>query len=106
MKFLSRLLWKSIPRRERDQLLYLVPDQDRQAFLKALISVGFRFPLRSAMLSTGPIESKAAILDSVRRFVALGVELYATQGTADFLARNGVETTVLRWPLGSLSSRV
>jgi carbamoyl-phosphate synthase large subunit len=70
-----------------------------EAFLKALISVGFRFPLRSALLSTGPIESKAAILDSVRRFVALGVELYATQGTADFLARNDVETTVLRWPL-------
>ena len=36
MKFLSRLLWKSVPRRERDQLLYLVPDQDRQAFVKAL----------------------------------------------------------------------
>jgi carbamoyl-phosphate synthase large subunit len=70
-----------------------------EAFLKALISVGFRFPIKSALLSTGPIESKAAMLDSVRRFVELGVELYATQGTAEFLDRNGVETTVLRWPL-------
>ncbi|MBN1434782.1 carbamoyl-phosphate synthase (glutamine-hydrolyzing) large subunit, partial [Candidatus Fermentibacterales bacterium] len=30
-----------------------------EAFLKALISVGFRFPLGKVLLSTGPIESKA-----------------------------------------------
>jgi carbamoyl-phosphate synthase large subunit len=70
-----------------------------EAFLKALISVGFRLPIKSALLSTGPIESKAAFQESAKRLVHLGVELYATQGTADFLATKGVETTVLRWPL-------
>ncbi len=70
-----------------------------EAFLKALISVGFKFPIRTALLSTGPIESKVAFQDSARRMVGLGIELYATQGTADFLARNGISTTVLRWPL-------
>jgi carbamoyl-phosphate synthase large subunit len=70
-----------------------------EAFLKALIAVGFRFPIQRALLSTGPIESKAAFLDAARRFVRLGVELYATQGTADFFERNGVMTEVLRWPL-------
>ncbi len=70
-----------------------------EAFLKALIAVGFRLPITSALLSTGPIESKAAFQDSARRLVKLGVELYATQGTADFLAAKGIETTVLRWPL-------
>jgi carbamoyl-phosphate synthase large subunit len=70
-----------------------------EAFLKALISVGFRFPIKTALLSTGPIESKAAFQDSARRLVKLGVQLYATGGTADFLAKNGVETTVLQWPL-------
>jgi len=29
----------------------------------------------------------------------LGVELFATQGTADFFERNGLATKVLRWPL-------
>ena len=70
-----------------------------EAFLKALIAVGFRLPIKSALLSTGPIESKAAFQDSARRLVKLGVELYATQGTADFLAGKGIETTVLHWPL-------
>jgi len=70
-----------------------------EAFLKALIAVGFQFPIRSALLSTGPIESKAAFQDSARRLVKLGVELFATQGTADFLASKGIETKVLRWPL-------
>ncbi|PWB74962.1 MAG: carbamoyl phosphate synthase large subunit [Holophagae bacterium] len=70
-----------------------------EAFLKALIAVGFRFPIRSALLSTGPIESKAAILDSVRRLVNLGVKLYATRGTADFLTPEGIATEVVRWPL-------
>jgi carbamoyl-phosphate synthase large subunit len=70
-----------------------------EAFLKALIAVGFQFPIRSALLSTGPTESKAAFHDSARRLVKLGVELFATQGTADFLASKGIETKVLRWPL-------
>jgi carbamoyl-phosphate synthase large subunit len=70
-----------------------------EAFLKALIAVGFKFPIQRALLSTGPIESKAAFLDAARRFLRLGVELFATQGTADFFERNGVTTEVLKWPL-------
>jgi carbamoyl-phosphate synthase large subunit len=70
-----------------------------EAFLKALISVGFHFPIKRALLSTGPIESKAAFQESAHRLVRLGVELYATGGTADFLQRNGVDTKVLEWPL-------
>lgn len=37
MSLLTRLLWKSIPRPQREQLLNLVPDQDRQAVVKAII---------------------------------------------------------------------
>ncbi len=70
-----------------------------EAFLKALISVGFRFPLKSVLLSTGPIESKAAFLNGAKRLRRLGIELYATGGTAEFLARNDIESTVLSWPL-------
>jgi carbamoyl-phosphate synthase large subunit len=61
--------------------------------------VGFRFPIERALLSTGPIESKVAFQDSARRMVKMGIELFATQGTADFLAGKGIETKVLRWPL-------
>jgi carbamoyl-phosphate synthase large subunit len=73
-------------------------DDFEEAFLKSLLSVGFRLPIRSALLSTGPIESKAAFLESAHTLQQLGVKLYATKGTAAFLRANGVEATHLHWP--------
>ena len=70
-----------------------------EAFLKALISVGYRFPVRNILLSTGSIESKAELLESCRLLQGLGVRFYATRGTARFLRNHGIETTVLNWPL-------
>jgi carbamoyl-phosphate synthase large subunit len=70
-----------------------------EAFLKALISVEFTFPIKSVLLSTGPVESKAAFLDGARRLKNLGVKLYATSGTGEFLKKNGIDSTVLAWPL-------
>ena len=73
-------------------------DDFEEAFLKALLSVGFRLPVTSALLSTGPIEDKAAFLDSARILSAMGVKLFATEGTHAFLRAHGVETTRLHWP--------
>ncbi|MCP4599603.1 MAG: carbamoyl-phosphate synthase (glutamine-hydrolyzing) large subunit [Proteobacteria bacterium] len=70
-----------------------------EAFLKALISVGFTFPIKSVLLSTGPIESKAAFLEGARRLLKLGIEFYATGGTAEFLKSHSIDSTILRWPL-------
>jgi carbamoyl-phosphate synthase large subunit len=73
-------------------------DDFEEAFLKALIAVGYRLPIRAALLSTGPIEGKAALLEAARILRDMGVKIYATRGTAAFLAANGVESTSLRWP--------
>jgi carbamoyl-phosphate synthase large subunit len=73
-------------------------DDFEEAFLKALLSVGFRLPVRKVLLSTGPIEQKAAFLESARMLRELGVALYATHGTAAFLRANGLEATELYWP--------
>ncbi|HEU5178984.1 MAG TPA: carbamoyl-phosphate synthase (glutamine-hydrolyzing) large subunit, partial [Burkholderiales bacterium] len=70
-------------------------DDFDEAFLKALLSVGFRLPVKSALLSTGPIESKAAFLESARTLQEMGVRIHATRGTAAFLRQNGVEATSL-----------
>jgi carbamoyl-phosphate synthase large subunit len=78
-------------------------DDFEEAFLKALLSVGFRLPLRRVLLSTGPIEGKAAFLESARRLRDMGVALFATEGTAAFLRANGVETTLLHWPADAQS---
>ena len=60
-------------------------DDFEEAFLKALLSVGFKLPVRNVLLSTGPIEGKAAFLESARSLREMGVGLYATHGTAAFL---------------------
>jgi carbamoyl-phosphate synthase large subunit len=70
-----------------------------EAFLKALLSVGFRLPVRTILLSTGSIESKAELLESVRMLMNLGVKFYATRGTANFLKNNGIQAEALNWPL-------
>jgi carbamoyl-phosphate synthase large subunit len=73
-------------------------DDFEEAFLKALLSVGFRLPVKSVLLSTGPIEGKAAFLESARLLRGMGVALYATRGTAAFLAEHGIEATRVHWP--------
>jgi carbamoyl-phosphate synthase large subunit len=74
-------------------------DDFDEAFLKALLSVGYGLPVKNIFLSTGPIETKVAFLQSTRILNDLGMNLYATQGTADFLEENQLKATVLHWPL-------
>jgi len=70
-----------------------------EAFLKAMLAVGARFPIRSALLSTGPAECKLDFLPSARAMAAQGIELFATGGTARFLSDHGIETKSVDWPL-------
>ncbi len=69
-----------------------------EAILKSMLSVGFRIPKKNILLSTGDSHSKVDMLDAAKRLYNCGYNLFATQGTADFLAKNGVEATVLNWP--------
>ncbi len=70
-----------------------------EAFLKSLISVGFKIPEKNILLSTGPIKSKARLLDSVRKLHEMGFNLFASRGTGKFLKTNNVPCTILNWPL-------
>ena len=78
-------------------------DDFEEAFLKALISVGFRFPMKTVLLSTGPLKDKVTFVEGAKLFQSLGIKFYATQGTAEFLARYGIESEVVYWPLEKLS---
>ncbi|MDR1219615.1 MAG: carbamoyl-phosphate synthase (glutamine-hydrolyzing) large subunit [Treponema sp.] len=69
------------------------------AFLKALLSVGYRIPKKRILLSTGPMEAKLDFLDSAKKLIEMGYELYASRGTAKFLNSNGAPTESLHWPL-------
>lgn len=74
-------------------------DDFEEAFLKSLLSVGYKLPVKTVLLSTGDIESKAEFMDSARMLSQMGIHFYATKGTADFLKNNGLNATPLHWPL-------
>lgn len=69
-----------------------------EAILKSMLSVGYAIPKSSVLLSTGDAKSKTLTLDAAKALQAKGYEIYATKGTANFLADNGVQATVVGWP--------
>ncbi len=69
-----------------------------EAILKSMLSVGYNFPKKNILLSTGPTRSKTELLNSCRLLVDKGYNLFATKGTAEFLERNNVPSTILHWP--------
>lgn len=70
-----------------------------EAFLKSLVSVGYDFDIKSVLLSSGPVESKADMLEASKILIKKGVKLYATSGTAKFLQYNEIPVEQLYWPL-------
>jgi len=69
-----------------------------EAMLMAMLSVGYTIPKKNIMLSTGPARSKIELLSSARMLADRGYGLYATRGTQQFLADNGIAAVVLHWP--------
>jgi carbamoyl-phosphate synthase large subunit len=83
-----------------------VGDDFDEAFLKAMLSVGYRLPIRSVLISSGPLESKADFIPGAQRLAAAGVQVYATEGTAQFMTQFGLQPVVLHWPLEQKSPNV
>jgi len=77
-----------------------------EAFLKAFISVGFKIPKKTILLSTGPMDSKIKFLSRAVKLKEMGYELFATPGTSEFLKKNGLEATTLHWPLDNKEPNV
>jgi len=75
-------------------------DSFYEALVKAMQAVGHRIPRkeRGVLLSTGPAREKAALLTAAHELSSCGWRLFATGGTADYLAANGIDTVRLHWP--------
>jgi carbamoyl-phosphate synthase large subunit len=69
-----------------------------EAMLKAMLSVGYRLPVKNVMISSGPSRSKIELLKSAQMMQERGYNLFATEGTHRFLQDNGVKNTLLHWP--------
>src|SRR5690606_35318727 len=59
------------------------------AFTKALISAGLALPDHGSILITVADEDKSDSLEMIRQLAMMGHKLYATEGTAAMIERNG-----------------
>ena len=60
-------------------------DNFHEALLKSMISVGFKTPLKSVLVSTGPLRDKLSFLKNARLLSKMGTEIFSTTGTHRFL---------------------
>jgi len=66
-----------------------------EAYMKGLISTGFRLPKRNILFSIGSYEHKTELLPFIKKVNEMGFNIFATPGTADFLQENGVPVKFL-----------
>uniref|UniRef100_A0AAY4EI46 Multifunctional protein CAD n=1 Tax=Denticeps clupeoides TaxID=299321 RepID=A0AAY4EI46_9TELE len=69
-----------------------------EAYLKAMLSTGFKIPKKNILLSIGSYKNKSELLPTVQAMESLGYYLYATLGTADFYTEHGVKVMAVDWP--------
>ncbi|MCI0449534.1 MAG: carbamoyl-phosphate synthase (glutamine-hydrolyzing) large subunit [Chlorobi bacterium] len=65
-------------------------DELEEAFLKSLISTGFRLPGKNILLTLGELEDKIEFLDSAGKLSEMGYKIYATTNTHKLLKENGI----------------
>lgn len=67
-----------------------------EAYAKTLMATSRNLPRHAVALSIGTYKDKLEFMDSAKTLVELGIKLYATPGTAEFLIEHGVpaETAV------------
>ncbi|CAN8102284.1 unnamed protein product [Discula destructiva] len=66
-----------------------------EAYLKALVSTGFKIPKNNILLSLGSYNDKIELLPSIKKLQELGFKLFATAGTADFLQSHNIPVQFL-----------
>ncbi len=69
-----------------------------ETILKSMLSVGYTYPKKNILLSTGPMRSKVELVNSCKLLLEKGYNLFGTKGTAQFLEMNGISCTTLYWP--------
>ncbi|RMB94053.1 hypothetical protein DUI87_29506 [Hirundo rustica rustica] len=68
-----------------------------EAYLKAMLSTGFRIPKKNILLTIGSYKNKSELLATVRTLENLGYNLYASLGTADFYTEHGIKVKAVDW---------
>jgi carbamoyl-phosphate synthase large subunit len=68
-------------------------DTLEEAFMKSLLSTGFRLPRKNILLTLGDIEDKFEFIESARSLDEMGYRIYATSNTHKYLIENNIKCT-------------
>lgn len=63
-----------------------------EAFLKSLLSTGFKLPKENILLTLGDLEDKIEFLDSAKKLNELGYRIFATTNTHHLLKEHGIRS--------------
>ncbi len=66
-----------------------------EAYLKAIIATGGSIPSKGVFISLGGQDKKLKFLEGAKQLDALGIPLYATEKTCEFLQQHGIDATML-----------
>lgn len=61
-----------------------------EAYLKSLMSTGFKLPKKNVLFSIGSYKEKQELLPSIRKLHECGYKIFATAGTADFIKEHSI----------------
>jgi carbamoyl-phosphate synthase/aspartate carbamoyltransferase len=61
-----------------------------EAYLKSLISTGFKLPKKNILFSIGSYKEKLELIPSIIKLHEMGYKIFATSGTADFIKEHDV----------------
>ncbi len=81
-------------------------DDFNEAFLKSLLSTGFKIPQKGVLLSTGTLKEKAEFFGEIKTLQDMGLKFYATKGTAEFYKAYGIDMEVLYRPFKNMDPAV
>ena len=68
-------------------------DDLQEAYLKALLSVGFKLPKKSVYLSLGGEKNKLEFIPFAKILSEMGLIIYATEHTSKVLKKHGIKNT-------------
>ncbi|KAA8898616.1 hypothetical protein DIURU_004636 [Diutina rugosa] len=66
-----------------------------EAYLKSLISTGFKLPKKNVLFSIGSYKEKQELLPSIAKLHEMGYKIFATAGTSDFIKDHGIPVQYL-----------
>jgi len=77
-----------------------------EAFLKALMSAGFKIPRKNIFISFANPVSKALFLESAQKLIKMGYRLYGSVGTTEYMQGQGVKIEVLYYDVDNLKPTI